>query len=82
MPDIVNVHAAKTHFSELLARVEQGEEVIIGRAGKPVAKIVKYERPPLRFGALEGQIWIADDFDESDEEIIAAFEGKYSNDVE
>jgi len=38
--DIVNVHEAKTHFSKLLARVQAGEEIIIGKAGKPYAKLV------------------------------------------
>ena len=38
--DIVNVHEAKTHFSKLLARAHTGEEIIIGKAGKPYAKLV------------------------------------------
>jgi len=38
--DIVNVHEAKTHFSKLLTRVQTGEEIIIGKAGKPFAKLV------------------------------------------
>jgi prevent-host-death family protein len=38
--DIVNVHEAKTHFSKLLTRVQAGEEIIIGKAGKPFAKLV------------------------------------------
>ena len=38
-----NVHEAKTHFSKLLAKVEAGEEVVIARAGKPVAKLVPIE---------------------------------------
>ena len=76
MSEVVNVHAAKTHFSELLERVERGEEVIVGRAGKPVARIVKYEPPARRLGALAGRIWMADDFDELPEEIAAAFRGE------
>lgn len=41
----VNVHEAKTHLSKLLARVEEGEEIVIARSGKPVAKLSRYEEP-------------------------------------
>ena len=61
----VNIHEAKTHFSRLLQRVAAGEEVIIARAGVPVARLVPSSRRrgsrPL--GMDEGRIWIADDFD-------------------
>ena len=65
-PGIVNMHEAKTHLSRLVERVEAGEEIVIGRAGKPVAKLVPYveARRPRRPGALKGKIWIADDFDD------------------
>ena len=62
----VNIHQAKTHFSRLLQRVAAGEEVVIARAGVPVARLVAVEpkqgkvRP---LGMDEGRIWIADDFD-------------------
>jgi prevent-host-death family protein len=61
----VNVHEAKTQLSKLLARVEAGEEVVIARAGKPVARLVpaaprKRRRVP---GEDEGKGWIAEDFD-------------------
>lgn len=46
MSAIVNVHEAKTHFSKLLERVCAGEEVIVAKAGRPVAKLVKLEEPP------------------------------------
>ncbi len=52
MTKTVNVHDAKTHLSKLLADVERGEEVVIARRGKPVAKMVRYERKeraPLGF---------------------------------
>jgi prevent-host-death family protein len=63
---VVNMHEAKTHLSRLVERVEAGEEIVIGRAGKPVAKLVPYqeERVQRRPGALKGKIWIADDFDD------------------
>jgi prevent-host-death family protein len=61
----VNVHEAKTHLSRLLARVEKGQEVVIAKAGKPVAKLVPIEPPrkPRVAGSAKGQIWIANDFD-------------------
>lgn len=50
----VNVHEAKTRLSELLMRVEQGEEVVIARAGTPVARLAPLGRPPRRtFGQLD-----------------------------
>ena len=76
---LVNVHEAKTHFSALLARVAAGEEIIIGKAGKPVAKLVPFreERAPRVPGAWRGLVHIADDFDdELPEEIAAAFRGE------
>ena len=50
--DVVNIHAAKTQFSRLLERVAQGEEVIIARAGKPVARLVPMEQAPARAGRV------------------------------
>jgi len=74
--EIVNVHAAKTQLSRLLERAEAGEEIVIGRAGKPIAKLVPYvsDRPKRVFGALKGQIRILPGFDELDEEIAQDFE--------
>jgi prevent-host-death family protein len=74
---VVNVHEAKTHLSRLLERVEQGERIVLGRNGRPVARLVPYvdERQPRRSGALKGQIRIADDFDDTSSEIIESFEG-------
>lgn len=74
--EIVNVHAAKTNLSRLLERAEAGEEIVIGRAGKPVAKLVPYvpERPKRIFGRLKGQIVIHGDFDADNEEIAREFE--------
>jgi len=74
--EIVNVHAAKTHLSRLLERAEAGEEIVIGRAGKPIAKLVPYvaERPRRVFGRLKGQIVVHGDFDADNEEIARSFE--------
>jgi prevent-host-death family protein len=66
MADQVNVHHAKTHLSKLLERVEDGEEIVIARNGKPVAKLVKPDDLDgmAGYGMWEGKVWIADDFDE------------------
>ncbi len=76
-PMVVNMHEAKTHLSQLVARVEAGEEIVIARAGRPVARLAPLApaREPLRFGVWKDKVWIADDFDETSEEIIASFEG-------
>ena len=75
---IVNVHEAKTHLSRLLERVEKGEEVIIGRSGRPVARLVPYsETQPRRTpGRWRDRLWVAADFDATAEDIVAAFEGR------
>jgi prevent-host-death family protein len=74
---VVNIHEAKTHLSRLVERAAAGEEIIIGKAGKPMARLVAYSdrKQPREPGLLKGKIWIADDFDEADDEVIAMFEG-------
>jgi prevent-host-death family protein len=60
----VNVHEAKTHLSRLLLRVAGGEEIVIARAGKPVAKLVAIEPKPQRvLGQDEGLFEVPEDFD-------------------
>lgn len=61
----VNIHDAKTHFSQLLAKVARGEEVIIARAGKPIARLLPIDGAgrPRKPGMDEGRITIASDFD-------------------
>jgi prevent-host-death family protein len=80
MATIVNMHEAKSTLSKLVEKVAAGEEVVIAKAGKPVAKLVKYDPPRRELGFLNGQIWIAEDFDETDEELIDLFYG--SEDIE
>ena len=71
--NVVNVHDAKTHLSRLLDRAAAGEEIVIGRAGKPVARLVPLERKrPVRFGLLKGQIDMSG-FDEADGDIDYQF---------
>jgi prevent-host-death family protein len=77
MEHTVNVHEAKTHLSRLLEAVERGEDVVIARAGRPVARLVPLA-PALRRrepGAWRGRVVIADDFDETPDSVIAAFHG-------
>ena len=73
-----NIHEAKTHFSRLVERVMRGEEVVIGKAGRPVARLVPYveDRGPRVPGGGEGRVRVADDFDELPEEVEAAFRGE------
>jgi prevent-host-death family protein len=65
MAGIINIHEAKTHFSKLLARVSAGEEIVIARAGKPVARLTPIgpgtskKRVP---GIDKGKVWMAKDF--------------------
>lgn len=64
MPEEVNVHQAKTHLSRLLARIQEGEEFIIAKNGKPIARLLpaieaKNKREP---GSAQGKIQIAPDF--------------------
>lgn len=75
---MVNIHEAKTHFSRLVERVMGGEEVVIGKAGKPVAKLVPYreERSPRKPGGWEGRVRISEDFDELPPEVASAFRGE------
>ena len=72
----VNVHEAKTHLSRLLERVEAGEEVVIARAGRPIARLVPYRRlaAPRTPGIWQGQVTIAPDFDAINDEIADLFE--------
>ena len=62
---MVNIHEAKTHLSRLIARVEAGEEIIIAKAGKPVARLVplEYKNALRKPGSMQGRISMSDDFD-------------------
>ncbi len=64
MPTI-NIHEAKTHLSRLVDRAAAGEEIIIAKSGKPLAKLVSLSEvnPPVRFGTLAGVLRIPDDFE-------------------
>ncbi len=81
---ITNISDAKASLSKLVEKVLKGEEVIIGKAGKPVAKLVPYnlDTSPRQLGAgnWQGQIWMADDFDELPEDVLKLFTGEVEND--
>jgi prevent-host-death family protein len=83
MATTVNVYEAKTHLSKLLDRVANGEEVIIARAGRPVARLVPVTRrsKPRVPGGWEGRVWIAPDFDELPPDLLVAFEGEELGDT-
>ena len=75
--DLLNVHYAKTHLSRLLDRVAAGEEIVLGKHGKPVAKLVPVPSVKRRPGRLKGKIKIAADFDAPlPEDLAAAFRGE------
>lgn len=72
----VGMHEAKTQLSRLVELAEAGEEIVIQRSGRPVARLVALEeRRPVAeaFGALRGQIQLADDFDELPDEFAEHF---------
>jgi len=73
----VNVHEAKTHLSRLLEEVAAGGEVVIAKAGRPVARLIGYGETPDRrqFGRDAGLFEVPDDFDDSlPDEVLVAFE--------
>jgi len=74
---VINVQDAKTHLSRLLEQVAGGEDIVLGKHGKPMARLTAYasDGEPRRFGGFEGKIRIAEDFDAEDPAIVALFEG-------
>ena len=72
-----NVHEAKTNLSKLIEQALNGEEVVIAKAGKPLVRLVPVrEEKESVFGIDAGKMWIADDFDDLPEDILAAFYGE------
>lgn len=74
----VNIHEAKTNLSKLIAFLEKGEEVVIAKAGNPVAKLVSYipskkKRMP---NCLKDKVVFYEDFDSSNDEVAMLFEGE------
>ncbi|MGH9188565.1 MAG: type II toxin-antitoxin system Phd/YefM family antitoxin [Acidimicrobiales bacterium] len=82
---MVNIHEAKTQLSKLVARVAAGEEIVIAKAGVPIARLVPYAPEPQqerRPGSMSGRIWMADDWDsdETNAEIARGFYEEESED--
>lgn len=74
---VFNVHDAKTNLSRLLDRAAKGEEILIAKSGRPIAKLVRVAAEPRKPGRLKGRIRVAPDFDEPlPDEIMAAFRGE------
>ena len=76
---ISTISEAKAHFSELIERVAAGEEIVIGKAGKPIAKLVPYAESdaPRVGGQWKGKVWIAEDFDAPlPDDLMKAFLGE------
>ena len=74
----VNIHEAKTHLSRLIERAAEGEEIVIARAGKPIARLVglNHDRSPRVPGSMRGRIQIDDDFDAPlPPSVLAGFQG-------
>jgi prevent-host-death family protein len=76
MAEVINVHKAKTQLSRLLEQAHNGEEITLGKAGKPYARLMPLDQPPAKrqFGRLRGQIDDAGFFDPLPEEELAAWE--------
>ncbi|WP_156820442.1 type II toxin-antitoxin system Phd/YefM family antitoxin [Thioalkalivibrio thiocyanodenitrificans] len=74
----VNMHEAKSQLSQLGELAWKGEKVVIAKAGKPYLDLLPHRegRAKRTPGRLKGQIWVADDFDQTPHEVIAEFEGQ------
>lgn len=81
---VTNVAEAKAKLSKLIERALDGEEVVIGKHGRPLVKLVPVEHDTstrdLSVKVTEGEVWMADDFDDPPEELLKAFEGKFDED--
>ena len=80
MPEAVfNLSEARSDLSKLVDRAAAGEEIVIAKAGKPMARLVPVEKPPFRrqLGGWEGKVWIADDFDDPlPDDLLGLFYGE------
>jgi len=75
----INIYEAKTQLSKLVEKAASGQDVIIARGGKPVARLTRLEAPQkkIRFGLLKGKVKVAKDFDAPlPEDLIGQFEGR------
>lgn len=75
---VVNIQEAKTHLSRLVEEAAEGEEIVIAKAGRPYVRLVSClpDKAPRSLGGWEGRVRIAEDFDETTDELVALFEGE------
>lgn len=75
---VSTIHRAKTHLSNLIKKVEGGEDVIICKAGKPIVRLIKYQKllTPRMPGICRGKVKMSDDFDELPPELLSKFYDK------
>lgn len=80
MPERVNLYQAKTHLSSLVERAAGGEEIVIAKAGRALARLVAMgskRRAPRRPGGWKGKLWVARDFDAPlPADVLAGFNGE------
>ena len=79
MATVINIHHAKTHLSRIVDEAAAGQEVIIAKAGRQMARLVPIDSKPRpkRFGGLKGRVKVPDNFNAPlDAAVIAAFEGR------
>lgn len=78
MQQVINIHDAKTNLSKLIEKTQKGEDILIAKAGKPIAKLTAYKEPqkPRKLGLWKGKVWMAPDFNDEDEEINKLFYGE------
>ena len=78
MDPTINIHEAKTNLSRIVEEVAAGAEVIIAKAGKPMARLSSIQKKvPIRFGVLKGKVKFSEDFDAPlPEAVLATFEGE------
>ncbi|EQD24874.1 MAG: hypothetical protein D084_Lepto4C00322G0001 [Leptospirillum sp. Group IV 'UBA BS'] len=80
MVETVNIHEAKTHLSRLLEQVSGGQEVVIAKSGKPIARLVPIQSKAISLGFLKGKLHAAKNFDRVARQTSAFMPGKDSAD--
>jgi len=75
---VLTIHKAKTHLSNLIKKVEEGEDVIICKAGKPIVRLIKFNKilTSRKAGICKGEVEISNDFDELPPELLSKFYNK------
>ncbi len=75
---VSTIHKAKTHLSNLIKKVEEGEDVIICKAGKPIVRLIKFNKilSPRKAGICKGEVEISNDFDDLTPELLSKFYNK------